>query len=428
MPPSVDPPASVELASADLDALSGRAGEAMRLAMRVIVAMAEAVGARRLIDVSAAHVDGCLYQGQVSLDFAERLADAGARVRVPTTLNVGALDLLHPERYRGAAETARRGRRLMELYTTMGCRPTWTCAPYQIPQTRPAFGQHVAWGESNAIVFANSVLGARTARYGDFVDVCAALTGRVPDAGLHRSESRRGQVLFRLVDMTDRAAREDVVCAVLGHLIGRRSGSRIPVVDGVPPGLSEDAMKALGAAAASSGSVGLFHVVGVTPEARTLADAFAGRAPEEVVDVTTADLARARGDLATAAGTRIDAVSVGTPHASIGQLERLAELLGDDRAAIPTYVNTGRDVLERVTPEVVARLERAGVTVVTDTCTYIAPVMDPAARVVMTDSAKWAYYGPANLGVDVVMGSLEECVRTAVRGRPWRDPELFRGS
>src|SRR5919198_4292738 len=184
----------------DEDALSGRLGEGPRLAMRVVVATAKAVGAERLIDVASVHVDGCLDQGQVSSDFAARLAAAGAQVVIPTTLNVGAVDLLHPDRFRGAAESAERGRRLMELYVQIGCRPTWTCAPYQLVQARPHLGEHVAWAESNAIVFANSVLGARTERYGDFIDICAAVTGRVPDAGLHRTENRGARILFSLVD------------------------------------------------------------------------------------------------------------------------------------------------------------------------------------------------------------------------------------
>src|SRR5215211_5994669 len=163
--------------------------------MGLIVRMAELAGAAELVDVSSAHVDGCLFHGQAGLDFAERLVHGGGAVRVPTTLNVSSLDLLHPDHYLGDQETARAARRLMDAYVAMGCRQTWTCAPYQLPE-RPRFGEHVAWAESNAIVFANSVLGARTARYGDFIDICAAITGRVPDAGLHRTERRRGRAVF----------------------------------------------------------------------------------------------------------------------------------------------------------------------------------------------------------------------------------------
>ena len=165
--------------------------------MRIVVETAGVMGADRLVDIVAAHVDGCLYHGLAGLGFAERLVAGGASVSVPTTLNVGYLDLLHPDRARGDEQTAANARRQMDLYVAMGCRPTWTCAPYQLPE-RPAFGEHVAWAESNAIVFCNSVLGARTNRYGDFIDVAAAITGRVPYAGLHRTEARRATLVLRL--------------------------------------------------------------------------------------------------------------------------------------------------------------------------------------------------------------------------------------
>ncbi len=250
--------------------------------MRLIVRAAEVLEADRLIPITGAHVDSCLYHGQATLDFVDRLVDGGATVRVPTTLNVGAVDLLHPELWRGDPDLGAQGRRLMDRYRALGCRPTFTCAPYQLADARPGLGEQVAWGESNAIAFANSVLGARTNRYGDFMDVAAAITGRVPDAGLHRTDERRARVVLSLGDDVPPALLdEDSLYPVLGIVIGRLAGARVPAVVGLPPGVGEDRLKALGAAAASSGSVALFHVVGSTPEAATLADALQGTAPEE---------------------------------------------------------------------------------------------------------------------------------------------------
>ncbi|HCH80342.1 MAG TPA: aconitase subunit 1, partial [Acidimicrobiaceae bacterium] len=163
--------------------LDGTAGPAAALAMRVVVRTAESMEAEHLLDITGAHIDSCLYHGQAGLDFAQRLADDGAQVSVPTTLNVSSLDLLHPELYRGDDHTRDQARALMNAYEAMGCEPTWTCAPYQM-DARPRIGEHVAWAESNAIVFANAVLGARTHRYGDFLDIAAAITGRAPAAGL----------------------------------------------------------------------------------------------------------------------------------------------------------------------------------------------------------------------------------------------------
>ena len=413
----------VELTEGDRAVLRGERGEAAALAMRIVVEMAGVSAAERLIDVTSAHVDGCLYHGVAGLEFAERLVAGGARVAVPTTLNVGALDLLHPG-YRGDPGVATNARRQMDAYVAMGCRPTWTCAPYQLPE-RPAFGQHVAWAESNAIVFCNSVLGARTDRYGDFIDICAALTGRVPLAGLHRDEARRARLVVTLEGITERLLASDSLYPVLGHLLGREAGSEVAAIVGLPADTSEDRMKALGAAAASSGSVAMVHAVGVTPEAPTLEAATGGEEVREL-RVTTARLRAFRDELSTVAPERLGAVSVGTPHASLAELERLAGLLGTDEVAVPLYVNVGREVLAAAEGRgLVPRLEALGVRVVSDTCTYISPVMDEVSGPVMTDSAKWAWYAPANLGVDVVIGGLEECVRSAVAGRVLLDETLW---
>src|SRR5215468_10134635 len=209
---------SLHLTAEEERMLGGQDGDGVALAMRVVVSQARILDAPRLVEVTSAHIDSCLYHGQVSLDFAHRLAALGARVRIPSTLNVGSMDLLHPllVRDRGLADA---GRELMSAYVDLGCTPTFTCAPYQLPN-RPGLGEHVAWAESNAIVFANSVLGARTDRYGDFIDICAAITGRVPDAGLHRDEHRRGQVLFRLTEIPERLGTSDALYPVLGHLVG----------------------------------------------------------------------------------------------------------------------------------------------------------------------------------------------------------------
>jgi predicted aconitase len=410
--------------------VAGRAGEAVRLAMRILVEMAGVARADRFLEVTSAHIDGGLYHGGAGLDFAERLASSEARVSVPTTLNVSSLDLVHPDLYRGDPDTAAAARRLMDFYIEMGCRPSWTCAPYQLPE-RPSFGEHIAWAESNAIVFANSVLGARTERYGDFIDICAAIAGRVPDAGLHRNENRAGDVLFQLSGFSDRLLHSDVLYPVLGHLIGSEAGTSVPVIAGLPPDTGEDRLKALGAAAASSGAVALFHVVGVTPEAPTRDAAFHGDEPRRTVDVTPTGLRGARDVLSTVSDGPLAAVSIGTPHASLAELEELADLLAGERvhADVDFYVSTGRGVLaEAENGDTAGRLKDAGVQIVVDTCTYVTPILRPRPGAVMTNSAKWAYYAPGNIGVEVVFGSTEECVRSAVEGRIWRDDGLWHDS
>ena len=224
----------MELTESDRAILNGEGGEATKTAMELLVAVAEVEAAPGLLDITAAHIDGGLYHGQAGLDFALTLVEGGGRVAVPTTLNVSSLDVLHPELFRGDAETAAAARKLMDAYVDVGCTPSWTCAPYQLAQ-RPALGDQVAWGESNAIVFANSVLGARTARYGDFLDICCALTGRAPATGLHTDEGRRATIRVDL-QVPDRLLDEDLLYPVLGHLLGQVAGMDVAVIVGLDHG------------------------------------------------------------------------------------------------------------------------------------------------------------------------------------------------
>jgi hypothetical protein len=200
----------------------------------------------------------------------------------------------------------------------------------------------------------------------------------------------------------------------LGHVLGEIAGTNVAVIDGLDERADEDRLRALGATAASSGAVGLFHVAGVTPEAASVDEALGGRAPERTFVVGDEDIRSALAELGTTSG-RLGAVSVGTPHASAREIEALAGLCAGRKATVPFYVNTGRDVLAR-TAAAVSVAEEFGATFVTDTCTYITPIIGEPDGAVMTNSGKWAYYAPGNLGVDVVMGSLSDCVESAVVG------------
>lgn len=419
---------SLELTTDDFSLLQGGQGPGARFAMEILTTFARAVGAPALIDITRAHIDGCLYHGQVSLDFVDRLVAGGGRVRVPTSLNVGAVDLIHPELMRLKPEEQAPGRRLMKAHEVLGCQPSFTCAPYQT-EFRPGLGEQIAWGESNAIVFANSVIGARTNRYGDFIDLCCAITGRAPAWGLHLDEHRRGQVLFRLAGFPASQPWTDSLAVGVGLAVGARSGERIPVIEGLPsadPRTIEDYLKALGAAAASSGAVALFHAVGITPEAPTLADAFAGRTPEETIEIRPADVSHALQQLSTVPdGAPVSAVCLGTPHFSRREWDRLLPMLrATSRRAVPIYVNTGRAILADLEREAaLPDLESLNLIVVTDTCTYLTPILARLDGTVMTNSGKWAYYGPGNLGVQVAFGEIEDCVASAAAGYVVRTSE-----
>jgi predicted aconitase len=409
----------MRLTQYDQELLDGALGEGTALAMRILVKTAELLGAEELLDVHSAHIDGCLYHGDGGVLFAEKLAANGAKTRIPTTLNVGALDLTHSGRERLAAEARSMAQRIATAYVSMGCKPTWTCAPYQAGH-RPLTGQNVAWGESNAVVFCNSVLGARTNRYGDFLDICAAITGRAPRSGLHLDANRRATVLVDATSLPRQRLDEDVTYPVLGAWLGGEVGQEIAAFDGLGQP-SEDRLKALGAAAASSGAVGLFHVLGVTPEAKNQEAAFGGVRPLRTIRLTETMLDTAQSALSTthpAPGDPIDAVAIGSPHLSSTELRMLNEILGERRCAIPIYACTGRHALREVATEgLEARLTDRGVVVVADTCVVVTPILPAKHGILLTNSGKFAFYTPANTGYDVVYAGLNECVESAVAGR-----------
>src|SRR5580658_1716998 len=345
------------------------------MAMTILTRMAEVQGASAMLDITQAHIDSTIFIADAGLEYAERLAGYGARVAVPTTLNVSGLDEHHWREWAVPAEWAGKSFRQMQAYQSMGAVPTWTCAPYQT-EMAPRFGQQIAWGESNAIVFANSVIGARTERYPDLLDICAAIAGRVPAVGLHLDENRGGELLVRLKDVPLAVQQDDAFYSVLGLLLGRLAGQRIPVIDNLEALPAEDQLKALGAAAASSGAVALFHIVGVTPEAPTREAAFQGRAPIEEHTITMQQLRDARRELTTAAGTKLDMVVLGSPHFSLAEFRQLAPLIqGKQRHPDVQFLVTTSRIMRDLASQagILAPIEDFGARITVDTCVLATP-------------------------------------------------------
>jgi cis-L-3-hydroxyproline dehydratase len=408
--------------------LDGTYGPAVELAMRILARMAPLYGASSLLPVTRAHIDGVILTGSAGLAFAERLADLGGQVAVPTSLNVMSMDRQHWRDLNLDADYADTAYRLGQAYLRMGARPTFTCAPYQTEHA-PKFGEQIAWSESNAVAFANSVIGARTNRYGDYLDICCALTGRVPAAGLHLDEPRLATIVVELETVPAELGLRDDFYPVLGYLLGSIVSDEVPVVTGLGCQPTEDQLKAMAAAAASSGEVAMFHVAGITPEAPTLSDALGNRAPRQTMTVSISDLCRTREALTTAAGSRLDVVAFGSPHCSLAECRALARLMSESQAStsVEVFVTTSRavrDLLDRSGELEV--LEAFGARVTADTCIVVAPLVKPDAEVLMTNSAKYAHYGPGLLGVDSVFATTEDCVASAIAGRivraegPWQ--------
>jgi predicted aconitase len=411
---------SLTLTAEERAIADGQFGEGAAMAMRIVAESARLLGAPRLLPVDSAHIDGALYHGDSGTLFAERLVEGGAQVAVRSTLNVGALDLMGCSRVRLEEPARGMARRMMEAYKKLGCEQSWTCAPYQAGH-RPEFGTDVAWGESNAVVFCNSVLGARTNRYGDFLDIACAIAGRAPDYGLHRQENRRATLVFDVSALPANFLASEIAWPVLGSLYGREVGNAVGVVMGVDKHPGEDALKAFGAAAASSGAVGLFHIAGVTPEAPTLDAALGGLAPEATICVTKEMAASVQASLSTAAASdRLDAVAIGSPHLSLAEFDALERLIAGRRLAVPIYACTGRHALAELDRAGRRKaLEVSGVTIVADTCVVVTPILpEKPGAVLMTNSGKFAQYAPGNTGYAVLYGSLRDCVESAAIGKP----------
>ena len=406
----------MQLTAEDTAVLSGETGsDGKRMALELVVHAARLLGAEALVEIESAHIDGCLYHGESGTLYCEALQAAAAQVAVPTTTNVGALNLLKPEQSRLTGEARKMAYRLMVGHERMGCRASWTCAPYQAG-ARPRIGAQVAWGESNAVAFCNSVLGARTNRYGDFLDIACAISGRAPLCGLHLAKNRRADLVLDLSEISPVCQRRDVFAPVLGALIGAWAGARVCAVTGLKVVFKEDALKALCAAAAATGAVGLVHFVGQTPEAPNL-DAVLGEAPDTQA-VSPAMLLEAHASLTRATSTQIDAVALGSPHFSESECRLLLDIAGGKLFRVPVYLCLGRDTLTELRADGTHdRLVALGVEFVVDTCVVVTPILPDTPGVLMTNSAKFAHYAPGNTGYLPAFGSLQDCVVSAQTGQ-----------
>lgn len=415
----------MKLDAQDEARLKGQQGPAMKLASELVVKAGRIMGADRLTPVTFAHLDSCFYAGRAHLDFARFLEKHNTRFAVPTWTNNGVVSLADPDLRPESedAEMVSGARELMEIYTRLGCKPVFSCAPYQLPGG-PKAGDHIVVGESNAVSYYNAAVGARTNKYGAYLDVACALLGKAPLAGLHTDAGRKGSLLFRIEGIAPSFLRENIFAHLLGHHIGERAGRAIPVIEGLDPQTDKDALKAISAAAASSGGVEHWHGIGVTPEAPDLETAFGGKQPQEVHVVTPAHMRQALAALSAGRDGPLAMVALGTPHFSPSEFKALAAALGGRKVKVPLQVATSRFVSD-FAKDTVAALEAQGVSVVVDTCTYYSPRVRGVQGRVMTNAAKWAWYAPGMLGIEPIFGSLKECAESAVRGEVWRDPALW---
>lgn len=400
--------------------VDGEEGYPVQKAMQILVQLGEIYDADRMIPVSKVHMPGSsvVVAGEAGTRLVEKMAAQGGHFKVFTTLNTGAVDMGSWSEIGYSNDTYNMQRRLTSAYERLGALACHTCTPYLIGSV-PRLGEHVAWGESSAIAFVNSVLGARTNREGGPSALAAGLTGLVPNYGFHRQENRYGQIQ---VDVKT-ALKGTVDYGSLGYWVGSRIDSKIAVFTGIPNDVTTDALKMLSAALASSGSVALYHIVGVTPEAPDLNTAFGGRQPLDVLTFDAKGLEESEQRLNKHENQQVSVVVIGCPHASIQEIESIATQLQDKKIheGMEFWITAAQPVkayAERCGFEAIIRA--AGARIVTDTCPILSPMGQlfkaKGMHAMATNSAKLAHYAPGQWGIPTYYGSMEMCVQIALDG------------
>lgn len=390
--------------------LAGDYGKTVQKCMKVLVALGEIYGAEYMIEVKNVHAPGVSYRvtGNAGLNYVKE-ASEDATFRVPMTLNTIGIDYENWKRMGFSEEFAKKQIELSEAYKKMGAIAINTCTPY-LTGNVPMKGEHVAWGESSAIAFVNSVIGARTNREGGPTALAAAVTGRVPAYGYHLDENRKGTHLFKI----EKELKTDKDYAVLGYFAGQIVGSNVPVFDGIEERPTLENLKALGAALASSGAVALYHVVGFTPEAQKKEDVISNDVEPIVFGQEEYDKVCTK----FSQNGPIDFVVIGCPHVSIIEMRDIAELVKGKKLKSALWVCTSRqvkDLGDRM--GYTQAIEDAGGEIVCDTCPVLCQTLERGYKTVATNSGKMAHYAPGLWNLQPVILDMDECIRVAIDGK-----------
>ncbi|MDD1672192.1 MAG: aconitase X catalytic domain-containing protein [Methanomicrobiales archaeon] len=376
--------------------LHGEYGETCQKMMEILVALGKVFGADRLIPITSAQVSGASYKtiGEWGLKWLESLQ---AKVAVPTILNPVGMPREGWEEIGISRDFAEKQLAIIEAYRHLGVRLECTCTPYYLHMVK--YGEHLAWAESSAVVYANSVIGARTNREGGPSALAAAIVGKTPNYGLHHIGNRCPSIAFTLDGGGDLTAREDVFGAI-GYIAGKKAGAKIPLFTGIRPRREE--LKSLGAAMAATGAVSIFHVEGLTPEARIFK--YESR-NLETITIDKSEVDALFGEM------EVDAVAIGCPHCSPDELITIARLLKGTKVKKPLFIFASREVI-RTSKAAVDAIIRSGAKVIPDTCMVVSPFMEQY-RSIMVDSGKALAYVPSMCGALARLGTRTECIRVA---------------
>ena len=407
--PAID---EIHLSNSDKKMLAGVNGEATKIAMEVLCLMAAAQNADKLIDVSRGHIDGCILAHDANLHFAEKMLDMGANVIIPTTINAISVDRENWKSQGVAPDLGGKASRLADAYVKMGAYPTFTCAPYLLDE-KPSKGEVIGWSESNAVIYANSVIGARTQKHPDYLDLFIAMTGRTPHTGVYLEKNRQPvcEIQVALPSNFD-----DAIWPMIGWLAGHKSPNGIPVLNGLEDILiSNDDLKALCAAFGTTSAAPMIHIKGHTPESELQSAKDA-----KYTTIMPNDLLNLWQNFNNG-NNKIDLVAIGSPHASTSECLKFLELLeeNNERVTVPTILTIGRETLSNLDHQgSLNKLSKLGVQVVPDICwcSITEPVFPPEAKSLVTNSGKYAHYGEGLTGRNVRFGSLSDCALAAMTG------------
>lgn len=391
----------MELTQGEQEFLDGKKGKAAKKAMEILVTLGEIFGAERLIDVKSVQIAGVSYHnlGEAGLEYLEGMAEDG-KVSVLTTLNPAGMDTKDWKKLGISEDFAEKQLKVIEAFAKMDVKTTCTCTPYLIGN-RPAKGDHIAWSESSAVCFANSVLGAYTNREGGPSALASALTGKTPEFGFHLDEKRQAQVLVNV----SAAIESYTDWGALGHAIGEKAGKKIALIRGIEKGnAEEDALKVFSASIATYAGAAIFHIEGITPNETAT--------PSESVEITKEDIEKSKAFLNDAES--VDIVAVGCPHCSLEEVEKIAELIEGKKVNKEFWICISREVYEKAKEKGLAeKIETSGAKFACDTCMAVAPLKG-RFKGLATNSAKAVFYGRGKNGFKTMFCDLEECVKQAV--------------
>ena len=402
----------IHLSNSDKKMLAGDNGQAVKIAMEVLCVMAAAQNADKLIDVSRGHIDGCILAHDANLHFAEKMLDMGASVIIPTTINAISVDRENWKSQGVAPDLGGKASRLADAYVKMGAYPTFTCAPYLLDE-KPSKGEVIGWSESNAVIYANSVIGARTQKHPDYLDLFIAMTGRTPNTGVYLEENRKPVCEIQVVLPSNF---DDAIWPMIGWLAGHKSPNGIPVLNGLEDILiSNDDLKALCAAFGTTSAAPMIHIKGHTPESELQSAKDA-----KYTTIMPNDLLNLWQNFNNG-NNKIDLVAIGSPHASTSECIKFLELLeeNNERVTVPTILTIGRETLSNLNHQgSLNKLSKLGVQVISDICwcSITEPVFPPEAKSLLTNSGKYAHYGEGLTGRNVRFGSLSDCALAAMTG------------